>query len=77
MAKRTVPYVSPSKRGGWNVKKQGAQRASRHFDRKTDAVDYGSHIAKQTGLGQLKIQKQDGQFQTEYTYGKDPFPPEG
>ena len=77
MAKRTVTYVGPGKKGGWNVKRQGGQRSSGHFDKKDDAIDYSRQLAKKAGLGQLKIQKQDGTFQKEYTYGKDPFPPEG
>ncbi len=77
MGKRKVVYVSPSKRGGWDVKRQGGQRSSGHFDIKDEAVDFGRHLAKQPVLGQLKIQKRDGTFQTEHTYGNDPHPPEG
>jgi hypothetical protein len=77
MAKRSVFYVNPSDRGGWNVKKQGAQRTSKHFDKKADAIDYGRQVAKSSELGQLKVQKRDGTFQTEHTYGKDPHPPKG
>ena len=77
MAKRKVFYVGPSDRGGWNVKKQGAHRASKHFEKKQEAVDYGRQLAKKANLGQLKIQKRNGTFQTEYTYRKDPNPPRG
>ncbi len=37
----------------------------------------GRQVAKNADLGQLKTQKRDGTFQAEYTYGKDPHPPEG
>ena len=46
------------------------------FDKK-DTVEFGSQVAKNATLSQLKIQKRDGTFQKGYTYGKDPFPPEG
>ncbi len=77
MAKRKVVYVSPSDKGNWRVKSEGAQRALKNFENKNDAVKFGRQVAKNAPLGQLKIQKQDGTFQKEYTYGKDPYPPEG
>jgi hypothetical protein len=77
MGKRTVLYVSPGSRNGWDVKRQDAERASKHFDNKTDAVAFAKQLAKGSGPSQLKIQKQDGKFQTEYTYKKDPYPPKG
>ena len=77
MGKRKVVYVSPGEKGTWKVKNQGAQRATRTFENKNDAVKYGRQIAKNADLGQLRIQKQDGKLQTEYTYGEDPYPPEG
>ncbi len=77
MSKRKVVYVSPSDKGNWSVKTQGAQRALKNFENKPDAIEFGRQIAKNADLGQLKIQKRDGTFQAEYTYGKDPFPPEG
>jgi hypothetical protein len=77
MPKRRVIYVSPNKGNGWSVKKEGARRALKNFEKKKDAIDYGRQTAKNADLGQLKIKKEDGTFQTEYTYDKDPFPPEG
>ena len=77
MPKRKVVYVSPSDSGKWSVKGQGTQRALKNFGNKKDAVDLGRQVAKNADLGQLKIQKRDGTFQKEYTYGKDPYPPEG
>lgn len=77
MPKRRVVYVSPTHKGDWNVKTQGAQKALRKFENKKEAVDFGRQVAKNADTGQLKIQKRDGTFQIEYTYHKDPFPPEG
>jgi len=77
MPKRKVVYVSPSDRGNWSVKGQAARRALKNFENKNDAVDFGRQVAKSADLGQLKIQRRDGTFQKEYTYGKDPYPPEG
>lgn len=77
MRKRKVVYVSPAGKGDWNVKGEGAKRALKKFENKADAVNFGRQVAKNADLGQLKIQRRDGTFQTEYTYGNDPFPPEG
>jgi hypothetical protein len=77
MKKRQIYHVTPSPGGGWNIKKEGGQRSSGHYDTKDQAVDRGRDLAKSSGLGQIKIHKQDGKFQTEHTYGKDPYPPKG
>lgn len=75
--KRKVVYVSPNDKDGWSVKNEGTQRALKNFEKKEGAVDFGRQVAKNADLGQLKTQKRDGTFQTEHTYKKDPFPPEG
>jgi hypothetical protein len=77
MPKRKVVYVSPNENGDWSVKNEGAKRALKNFSNKIDAVKFGRQVAKNARLGQLKIQKRDGAFQKEYTYGSDPYPPEG
>lgn len=72
MPKRQVYHVTKAKQGGWNVLKEGGQRASLHTETKAEAIMKGRDLAKQPPLGQLKIHKADGTIQTEYTYGKDP-----
>lgn len=47
------------------------------FLARIDAVGRGKGQAKSGSLGQIKIHGQNGKIQTEYTYGKDPYPPEG
>jgi hypothetical protein len=77
MSGRKVIYVSPNGDGGWNVKQQGNPSPLSHHHLKDRAIENGRREAKDADLGQLKIQKSDGRFQTEYTYGKDPHPPRG
>jgi len=77
MPMRRVVYVGPGDKDNWSVKTEGAQRALKKFENKDDAVKFGRQVAKSASLGQLKIQKRDGTFQTEHTYGKDPHPPKG
>lgn len=65
-------WVSPDGDGGWNVKTQGASRAAANLEDKIDAVDRAKEIAKNAPLGQVIIQKRNGEIETEYTYGQDP-----
>ncbi len=77
MAKRKVYHVTKNQSSGWDVKKEGGQRASGNLNTKQEAVHRGKELAKNAPLGQIKIHGQDGKIQTEYTYGNDPYPPEG
>jgi hypothetical protein len=76
MSKRGTYHIT-HKDGDWAVKKESAQRSVETFDNKADAVIFGREVAKDQPLGQLIVHKKDGKIQTEYTYGKDPFPPKG
>lgn len=69
-------HVVPAKDGGWNVKKGGAERASGHFDNKTDAVNAAREIS-QNQHTELKIHNRDGKISQSDSHGKDPFPPKG
>lgn len=75
--KRIVYHVTKNQGSGWDVKKENGQRPSGNFRTKQDAVQRGKELAKNAPLGQIKIHGQDGKIQTEHTYGKDPYPPEG
>jgi Uncharacterized protein conserved in bacteria (DUF2188) len=46
-------HVVPAPNGGWNVKKWGAERASKHFEKKEDAVKWGQEISKSQGTERL------------------------
>lgn len=59
---------------GWQVRRDGAQRASDVFARKSDAVDRGRELAKESH-GELRIKGQDGKIQDSDSYGNDPYPP--
>jgi len=77
MPKGKVVYVSTSDSSKWSVKGEGARKSLKNFENKKDAVYFGRQVAKNAGFGQLKIQKRERKFQAEYTYGNNPFPPEG
>ncbi|KYK38809.1 MAG: DUF2188 domain-containing protein [Theionarchaea archaeon] len=71
MPRREVYYVSPHGKR-WHVKKEKGKRASGVYDTKEEAIVEAKKLAKKATLGQVKVQKKDGTFQTEYTYGEDP-----
>jgi hypothetical protein len=75
---RKVLYVSPH-RSQWRVHWQYEQNGE-IFNLKTDAISRARKIVGQLTEGQvsqIRVQKADGAFQTEWTYGQDPYPPRG
>ncbi len=67
-------HVTPNADGGWDSKKNNAQRASKHFDTKAEAMDWSKERAKKSGA-ELIPHKKDGKIQNPNSYGNDPFPP--
>lgn len=59
----TDRYVEPNKdRGGWDVKKENAERASAHTGTKKEAVDRAREIVRNEGGGEIRIANKDGVF---------------
>lgn len=73
MAKKQQ-HVVPDPDGGWNVKKAGAKRATKHFNTKKEAVDYGKEVSENQGAELVKHRK-DGTIEDSDSYGNDPYPP--
>lgn len=71
MAARKVYHILPHA-GGWQVRGEGAKRASSVHPTKDEAIAYGRQLAQKHELSQLKIHKQDGTIEMEHTYGDDP-----
>lgn len=69
-------HVVPNPKGGWDVKRGGADRASGHFDKKQDAIDAGREISRNQGT-ELKIHNRDGKISQSDSHGNDPNPPKG
>lgn len=77
MAERKTWHVTSAGDGDWKVKARGADRAAGIFSEKVDAVERGRELARGQSLGQLVVHGRNGRIQTEYTYGRDPYPPQG
>jgi hypothetical protein len=71
---RKSHHVVPAPRGGWSVKKQGATKAARHFEKKEDAVTYGRKVSR-TQETELYIHAKDGTIQRKDSHGPDKSPP--
>ena len=79
MAKRTVSsnnqHVLP-RSDGWAVKKAGASKDTRVFDKQSQAINFAKEVAK-NNKSELFIHSKDGRIRERNTYGKDPNPPKG
>jgi hypothetical protein len=73
MAKKSH-HVVPNPKGGWNIKKGGAEKASNHFDLKQEAID-AARIISQNQKTELVIHNKDGKISQSDSHGNDPHPP--
>jgi hypothetical protein len=73
MSKKTH-HVVPDPDGGWSVTKSGAERASRNFETKSDAIAWGRQVSRNQG-SEFVIHKKDGTIQRKDSHGNDPLPP--
>ena len=69
-------HVVPNSEGGWDSKKGGASRASKHFDTKAEAEKYSRDLSRNEG-SELFIHGKDGKIQRKDSHGNDPYPPIG
>ena len=66
--------VYNSERGGWDVKRDGAERASVHVDTKADAIRIGREISRNQGT-EMITHLMNGKIQSADSHGNDPCPP--
>ncbi len=77
MAKKPKSHhIVPNSKGGWDVKRGGASRASSHHDTKQAAIDSGRKVSRSQGT-ELRIHNKDGRIAGSDSHGGDPYPPEG
>jgi hypothetical protein len=69
-------HVVHNPNGGWDVKREGSERSSGHFDNKQNAVDAGRTISQNQST-ELFIHGMDGRIQSRDSHGHDPYPPKG
>jgi len=74
---RKVYHVVPRPDGTWAGEGEGAKRASVVGDSKSEVLERTIEIAREHPLSQVMIHKENGEIQSERTYGADPHPPKG
>ena len=67
-------HVVPNSKGGWDVKRNGGERASAHTDTKKDAISIARAIS-QNQKTELVIHNKDGRISNSDSHGNDPCPP--
>ncbi|PTQ84864.1 DUF2188 domain-containing protein [Nitrosomonas ureae] len=74
MTTKKSQHVVPNPNGGWSVRKTGASRASKVFEKQTEAIDYARTKARDEKT-ELYIHRRDGTIRERDSYGNDPMPP--
>jgi len=59
--KRDTHHVVPNPEGGWDVKRGGGEKASRHFETKQEAIEGGREICRNQGT-EFIIHNRDGRI---------------
>lgn len=69
--------VSGNKKEKYQVKRDNAKRASGNYKTQGEAEKAAKKFSKNTGGGEVRIQRPDGTFRDSDTVkpGNDPFPP--
>ena len=75
MAKKTH-HIVPDPDGGWNVKRGGATRASKHFDKKQDAINWGRQISRKQD-SEFVVHRKDGTVEHKGSHRGNPLPSRG
>jgi hypothetical protein len=67
-------HVTPHPDGGWQVRREGADRASSLHDTQAEAMSRGRELAQQA-RSELVIHGRDGRIRDSDSFGNDPHPP--
>lgn len=76
MAERNRWHVLPHEEG-WQVKREGSQRATDVTSKQQAAINRAVRIAKNNKPSQVFIHDRNGRIRDERTYGSDPEEYEG
>ena len=68
---RDTHRVMPHKDGGWQVKRDGGERASHRTDTKAEAEKAGRDISRNQQT-ELQVHRKDGTIERSDSHGNDP-----
>ncbi|MGJ3523755.1 DUF2188 domain-containing protein [Nitratidesulfovibrio sp. D1] len=66
----------PHPDGGWQVKRDGNERASHRTNTQAEAIGIAREISRNQET-ELQIHRRNGQIRESDSHGKDPYPPKG
>lgn len=69
-------WTSPTRNGGWAVKRTGAERAASVHDTQEGAWKEARRLARGAG-SEAFLQDREGKIRARNSYGHDPYPPPG
>jgi hypothetical protein len=75
MGKKAL-HVVPNPKGGWDIMREGSEKASHHFWGKQEAVEKARQISRNLDT-ELYIHEADGTMKVKDSHGRGPFPPRG
>jgi uncharacterized protein YdaT len=67
-------HVAPHPEGGWQVRRERAERASSRHETQAEAADRGRELARQARV-EVVIHRPDGRIRDSDSFGPDPHPP--
>ncbi len=73
---RPTHRITPNQKGGWDLKKDGAKKATKHFDTQAQAIKEGRPISKNQET-EFVIHDKKGKIRAADSHGNDPYPPKG
>jgi len=74
MHKRKTHHVVPNSDSGWDVKRGGSERASKHFDTKKEAENWRREVSRNQNT-EFSVHRKDGSIERTDSHGKDLISP--
>jgi len=69
-------HVVSNAKGGWDVKRDNAERASVHTATKQEAIDRG-RVMSRNQKTEFVVHNKNGRISGSDSHGNDPYPPKG
>lgn len=69
-------HVTKRPDGQWQVKSEGASRATKVFPTQEKAINYGREVSRNQG-SELFIHRPNSRIRARDSHGRDPYPPRG
>ncbi|WP_283152399.1 DUF2188 domain-containing protein [Guptibacillus hwajinpoensis] len=65
---KTIYHLQSGKTGSWEIKKEGAKQATKTFETKAEAYQYGRSLCDENRPSELIIHQENGQIEDHSLY---------